>query len=190
MRVSLKSAKPTPQRNGFTLVELVVGMVVISIAFVMMSSMLFPQADRAADSLHRVRSAELAHSILNEIWGKRYDQNTNANGGVPACGAVAKPLLALPAGASCTAEDDFGPDTISGISEGRNDFNDVDDYDGLNINDNMLNSGDTYISRYINYQLAVSVSYYGAGLNSKLVTVDVTTPNGEVITYNAIRRNY
>ncbi|QQX79715.1 prepilin-type N-terminal cleavage/methylation domain-containing protein [Shewanella sp. KX20019] len=178
-------------RKGFTLIELVVGMVVISIAFVMLTSMLFPQADRAADSLHRVRSAELAHSVLNEIWGKRYDQNTNSNGGVPACGAIAKPLLGLPAGLPCTSGDDLGPDTISGVAERRNDYNDVDDYMGLNINSNMLNISDTYASRYINYGLEVIVAYNDPlSLNSKLVTINVTTPSGEVITYNAIRRNY
>ncbi len=179
--------KKSSKSYGFTLVELVVGMVVISIAFVMLSTMLFPQAERAADTLHRVRSAELAHSILNEIWGKRYDQNTNANGGVPACGAVAKPLLGLPAGEVCTDESDFGPDA----TEGRNDFNDVDDYHGLKISDNMLNSNDTYASRYINYDLEVIVTHNNPpSLNSKLVTINVTTPSGEVITYNAIRRNY
>ena len=187
MRASCVKKPSKTSHKGFTLVELVVGMVVISIAFVMLSTMLFPQAERAADTLHRVRSAELAHSILNEIWGKRYDQNTNANGGVPACGAVAKPLLGLPAGVACTAEDDLGPDA----TEGRNDFNDVDDYLGLSITSNMLNSSETYASRYINYALEVRVEYNNLpSLDSKLVTINVTTPSGEVITYNAIRRNY
>ena len=191
MRASCVTKPSKASHKGFTLVELVVGMVVISIAFVMLSTMLFPQAERAADTLHRVRSAELAHSILNEIWGKRYDQNTNANGGVPACGAVAKPLLGLPAGITCTAEDDFGPDTISGVTETRDNFNDVDDYIGLNINSQMLNSSETYASRYINYALEVRVEYNNLpSLDSKLVTINVTTPSGEVITYNAIRRNY
>lgn len=191
MRASCVTKPSKACHKGFTLVELVVGMVVISIAFVMLSTMLFPQAERAADTLHRVRSAELAHSILNEIWGKRYDQNTNANGGVPACGAVAKPLLGLPAGIACTAKDDLGPDTVSGVTESRDNYNDVDDYIGLNINSQMLNSSETYVSRYINYALEVRVEYNDLpSLNSKLVTINVTTPSSEVITYNAIRRNY
>lgn len=174
-------------QKAFTLVELVVGMVVISIAFVLLSTMLFPQAERSADTLHRVRSAELAHSILNEIWGKRYDQNTNANGGVPACGAAENPLLGLPAGKPCTARGSLGSDA----GETRNDYNDVDDYNGLNINSPMLNTSGTYAERYKNYLLSVSVTYNNpANLNTKLVTINVTTPNGEVITYNAIRSNY
>ncbi|MCG9730291.1 type II secretion system GspH family protein [Shewanella sp. Isolate13] len=178
-------------QRAFTLVELVVGMVVISIAFVLLSTMLFPQAERAADTLHRVRSAELAHSILNEIWGKRYDQNTNSNGGVPACGAPAKPAFGLPAGLPCTAPANLGPDTVAGVTEARNDYNDVDDYSGLNINSNMLNSSETYADRYINYGLEVLVAYDNLpNLNTKLVTINVTTPNGEVMTFNAIRSNY
>ncbi|GIU23784.1 type II secretion system GspH family protein [Shewanella schlegeliana] len=178
-------------QKAFTLVELVVGMVVISIAFVLLSTMLFPQAERAADTLHRVRSAELAHSILNEIWGKRYDQNSNANGGVPACGAPAKPAFGLPAGLPCTTPANLGPDTVAGVTETRNDYNDVDDYTGLNIGSDMLNSSETYADRYINYGLEVLVAYNNLpSLNTKLITINVTTPNGEVMSFNAIRSNY
>ena len=191
MRANPLAIMKIKTQKAFTLVELVVGMVVISIAFVLLSSMLFPQAERSADTLHRVRSAELAHSILNEIWGKRYDQNTNANGGVPACGAAAKPAFGLPAGANCTPLAGLGPDTINGVTETRNDYNDVDDYTGLNINSVMLNSTITYAERYRNYLLSVSVEYNNpANLNTKLVTINVTTPNGEVMTFNAIRSNY
>jgi MSHA pilin protein MshD len=175
--------------KGFTLIELVVGMVVLSIALVMLATMLFPQADRAADTLHRVRSAELAHSLLNEIWGKRYDQNTNANGGVPACGAAARPDLGLPAGLACSAESTFGTG-VGTDNESRNDFNDIDDYNGLNQNSLMLNSTDTYVSQYKNYLLSVSVTYPNANRNSKLIAISVTTPSGEAIIYDAIRSNY
>ncbi|QFU24642.1 type II secretion system GspH family protein [Shewanella eurypsychrophilus] len=173
--------------KGFTLIELVVGIVVLSIALVLLTSMLFPQADRAAETLHRVRSAELAHSILNEIWSKRYDQNTNANGGVPACGAEPRPELGLPAGDVCTLPVNFGPDA----GENRNSFNDVDDYHGLSQTSLMLNSANTYASEYPNYQLSVTVTYVNAsGIDTKLIRIDVTTPNSEVITYNAVRSNY
>ncbi|RTR31237.1 type II secretion system protein [Shewanella atlantica] len=189
-----KRAGALVKTKGFTLVELVVGMVVLSIALVMLTSMLFPQADRAAETLHRVRSAELAHSVMNEIWGKRYDQNTNPNGGVPACGAEPRSDLGLPAGLACTTQGNLGPD----IGENRNSYNDVDDYDGLNQNSLMLNAAvttgvnaDTYASRYPNYLMAVAVTYHEhPDLNRKLITVTVTTPSGEQIVYNAVRSNY
>lgn len=171
IKVSIK-AKP---QQGFTLIELVIGMLVIGIAIVMLTSMLFPQADRAASTLHRVRSAELAHSVMNEIWGKRYDQNTNANGGTPACDS--------PLGNNCSTS--LGPE----VGESRNDFNDVDDYNGLNETATMLNSTQTYAAAYPNYSLSVTVAY-GPAPNTKLVTINVTTPDNEVITYNLVRSNY
>jgi MSHA pilin protein MshD len=162
--------------RGFTLIELVIGMMVIGIAIVMLTSMLFPQADRAASTLQRVRSAELAHSVMNEIWGKRYDQNTNPNGGVPACNA--------PTGIACTAA--LGLD-----GESRDMFKDVDDYNGLDEDDNMLDSSQTYVQAYPRYQLQVTVSYLDSATKAqKLITVDVTTPANEVITYQAVRSNY
>jgi MSHA pilin protein MshD len=164
--------------RGFTLIELVVGMMVIAIAIVMLTSMLFPQADRAAKTLHRVRSAELAHSVMNEIWGKRYDQQTNPNGGVPACNA--------PTGIACTAASALGLD-----GESRDTFNDVDDYNDLNETAKMLDSSQTYAQAYPRYQLNVSVEYLDPATQAKkLITVDVTTPANEVITYQALRSNY
>ncbi len=180
-----KGALCERRAKGFTLIELVVGMIVLGIALVMLTSVLFPQADRAAETLHRVRSAELAHSLLNEIWGKRYDQNTNPNGGVPACGASARVDLNLPAGDECTDEADFGANGLS-----RNAYRDVDDYDGLNENNLMLNSSKTYAEEYINYQLSVEVTYPNSDKNSKLIIIKVTTPSGEVITYNGLRSNF
>ncbi|NLQ23829.1 type II secretion system protein [Shewanella sp. S-1] len=174
-KASVKASKKAKPQQGFTLIELVIGMLVIGIAIVMLTSMLFPQADRAASTLHRVRSAELAHSVMNEIWGKRYDQNTNANGGAPACGS--------PLGSNCSTL--LGPE----FGESRNNFNDVDDYNGLNETATMLNSTQTYANAYHNYRLSVTVAN-GAVSNTKLVTINVTTPDNEVITYNMVRSNY
>ncbi len=171
--------------KGFTLIELVVGMIVLGIALVLLTSMLFPQADRAAETLHRVRSAELAHSLLNEIWGKRYDQNTNPNGGIPACGAAERIDLNLPVGAECTDAANFGANGLS-----RNAYRDVDDYHGLNENSLMLNSNKSYADEYIGYQLTVAVTYPNSDKNSKLIAINVTTPSGEVITYHALRSNF
>ncbi|NKF49077.1 type II secretion system protein [Shewanella sp. WXL01] len=171
--------KPLTLHRGFTLIELVIGMLVLSIAIVLMTSMLFPQADRAVENLQRVRSAELAHSVMNEIWGKRFDQNTNPNGGSPACDS------GLPFALACSTT--LGAEA----GEGRNDFNDVDDYIGLNINSNMFDSTQTYADLYPNFGLSVSVEYVDAATRAaKLITVDVTTPTNEVITYQSVRSNY
>jgi MSHA pilin protein MshD len=70
-------------------------------------------------------------------------------------------------------------------------FNDVDDYNGLDEDDNMLDSSQTYVQAYPRYQLQVTVSYLDSATKAqKLITVDVTTPANEVITYQAVRSNY
>jgi MSHA pilin protein MshD len=184
LRKGSQTRQLSPSERGFTLIELVVGMMVIAIAIVMLTSMLFPQADRAAKTLHRVRSAELAHSVMNEIWGKRYDQNTNANGGVPACDSSAGSACSYALATDGTPF--LGPD-----GESRDTFNDVDDYDGLSESDNMLDSSQTYAQAYPRYKLKVSVSYIDSATKAqKLITVAVTTPASEEITYQALRSNY
>ncbi|MBO2605119.1 prepilin-type N-terminal cleavage/methylation domain-containing protein [Shewanella algae] len=163
------------EARGFTLIELVIGMLVLGIALVLLTSVLFPQSDHAAQTLHRVRSAELAQAVINEIWGKRYDEHSGANGGLPACDGLG--------GVSCTQVSDYGPD-----GESRDQFDDIDDYHGLNEQSLMLNSSLSYQSHYPGYSLSVQVSQYQA--NSKLVTVTVTTPAGEAIRYDVLRSNF
>ncbi|WP_394129337.1 prepilin-type N-terminal cleavage/methylation domain-containing protein [Shewanella maritima] len=185
MRFSIQRKKTSPyiafkrvKSTGFTLIELVVGMLVISIALVLMLTMLFPQADRSVETLHRVRSAELAHSVMNEIWGKRYDQNTNPNGGVPACDSAVAGAL------NCST-------TLGPNGEARDNFNDVDDYHGLTINSLMLDSTDTYASLYPNFNMNVTVAYINSATRAqKLITVEVTTPTNESIVYQSVRSNY
>ncbi|MCW3170896.1 prepilin-type N-terminal cleavage/methylation domain-containing protein [Shewanella subflava] len=174
-----KSVRVARQQLGFSLIELVIGMLVISIAIVMLTSMFFPQADRSVESLYRMRSAELAHSVMNEVWGKRFDQQTNPNGGVPACNS--------PLGLPCSTTASLGPDA----GEERDDYNDIDDYHGLTINSFMFNSSQTYAAVYKNFNLNVNVSYVDATTQAaKLITVSVTTPSNEVITYQSVRSNY
>ncbi|MGL4474748.1 MAG: type IV pilus modification PilV family protein [Shewanella sp.] len=159
--------------QGFTLIELIVGMLVLAIALVMIASMLFPQANRASETLHRVRSAELAQAVMNEIWGKRYDQNTNPASGNP-CGLNPNPCSTV-----------MGSDN----SETRQQFNDVDDYNGMTQKATMLNSSLTYSDVYTDYQLQVTVSSTDSSV-SKLINITVTTPFGEQIIYNAVRSNF
>ena len=94
---------------GVSLVELIVFIVIVSIALVPLVGV-FQQATRSnTDPLIRVRSLEAAQSLLDDIIALKYD-GTTPSGGVPACGATGS-------GNSC----DNTPDL---------DLNDVDDYAG------------------------------------------------------------
>lgn len=160
------------KQTGFNLIEVIIGMLVLSIAITMMLTTLFPQANQAVDALYRIRSAELGQSILNEIWSKRYDENTNPGGGEP-CGKTGQP--------ACT--------TVAGPEAGetRNSWDDIDDFNGMTQATTLLGSAQTYGEIYPQYQLAVAVT--SGGVN-RTITIDITTPNGEVITFNAIRSNF
>lgn len=174
---------------GFTLIELVIGMVVFSIALVLFTSLIVPQAIRSVDPIFQVRAAELGQSLINEIASKSFDENSDRTGGANFCDATC-----------LTPMSELGPDG----SEGRAIFDDVDDYHGLNEdNDNIENTlGETTLlnsnSLYAGFSLSVSVVYDAAMNgnpdtvvgNTKLITVTVTTPNDEDIIFSTFRSNY
>lgn len=159
--------------NGFTLVELVVGMLVLATGLVMMATMLFPQADRAAETLHRMRATELAQSLMNEVWSKAFDPNTGS-GGTPACDETALNLC------------DYA---IASVAKNRNQFDNLNDYNGLNQNSRMLNSDQTYAEVYPDYRLNLTVTG-NRSIQSKQIIIEVTTPGNETIRFDAIRSNY
>jgi MSHA pilin protein MshD len=175
--------------SGFTLIELVIGIVVFSIALVLFTSLIVPQAIRSVDPIFQVRATELGQSLMNEITSKSFDEKSDRTGGGTLCDAT-----------TCTGTTHLGPDD----SETRTSYNDVDDYDGLNVSDgNIKNSlNETTIlngsNLYQGFRLNVSVVYDEdmdgtedtvVG-NTKLITVTVTTPNDEDIIFSSFRSNY
>jgi MSHA pilin protein MshD len=174
--------------SGFTLIELVIGIVVFSIALVLFTSLIVPQAIRSVDPIFQVRAAELGQSLINEITSKSFDEESDRTGGGTPCNAT------------CTGTTNLGPDD----GESRTSFNDVDDYHGLNVSDgNIKNSlNETTIlnsnNLYQGFSLNVSVVYDAAmdGTadtvvgSTKLITVTVTTPNDEDIIFSSFRSNY
>jgi MSHA pilin protein MshD len=181
-----------PASLGFTLIELVVGIVVFAIALTLFSSLLVPQAIKSIDPIYQVRATELAQSLLNEISAKSFDENSSRSGGLLRCNEVG----ALP----CTAIANLGPDA----GETRENFNDVDDYHNLSeIDGDILNSlGESIsiggIGLYQGFQANVSVLYDddvdgiddGVIGNRKLIIVSLVTPNDEVIVFSTYRNNY
>ena len=174
---------------GFTLIELVIGIVVFSIALTLYTSLVVPQAIRSVDPIFQVRAAELGQALINEITSKSFDEKSDRTGSATLCDAT-----------TCTGTSNLGPDG----SESRTSFNDVDDYHGLNVSDgNIKNSlNETTIlngsNLYQGFSLNVSVVYDAAmdGTadtvvgNTKLITVTVTTPNDEDIIFSSFRSNY
>jgi MSHA pilin protein MshD len=184
---------------GFTLIELVMGIVVFSIALVLFTSLIVPQAIRSVDPIFQVRAAELGQSLIKEITSRSFDEASTLTVGATLCSPVIAPL--------CTQSVNLGNDEAD-----RANYDDIDDYDGLTEPDvngdinNALNQAiqinNTQI--YSGFSLQVSIfyddnmdgiddaiaggsSYIG---NVKLVKVTVTTPNNENLIFSTFRSNY
>jgi MSHA pilin protein MshD len=185
--------------KGFTLIELVIGMVVFSIALVLFTSLIVPQAIRSVDPIFQVRATELGQSLINEIVSKSFDEASDRVGGSVLCSSTVAPL--------CTASNNFGAE--EGAAN-RENFDDVDDYNNLSESDgnikNTLNESVTLggVNLYQGFSAAVVVIYDdnmdgiddaisgGGGYigRTKLVTVTITTPNNEEIIFSTFRNNY
>ena len=107
---------------GMTMIELVVTIVILAIALLGITFAIQGGVSRSADTTLQVRTVALAQAYLDEILGKRFDENTRVRG-VPPC------RLSAPAGRKCSTT--LGPEA----GEIRSRYDDVDDYNGLDEGD-------------------------------------------------------
>jgi len=171
--------------RGFTLIETIVGIVVLSVAFSIMTTLIYPSIERSASQVHQIKAAELGQSLLNEILGRAFDENSDMIGGMLRCGE---------SGIDCTANNLLGNEEAN-----RALFDDVDDYHGLLISDNNA-LGNDLEDIYQGYSISVTVQndsdYDGDNDGSdnnytaKLITVSVTTPIGDSISFSAYKANF
>jgi MSHA pilin protein MshD len=174
--------------TGFTLIELVVGIVVFAIALTLFTSLILPQSVRSVDPVFQVRAAELGQSLITEIASKSFDEKSDRTSGATICDAA------------CIGNVNLGDD-----GESRANFNDVDDYNNLNQpGASIENALGVATDLYAGFNVRVSVMY-DADMNGiadednsgnlivtnlKLITVIVTTPNDENIIFSTFRSNY
>jgi MSHA pilin protein MshD len=164
------------KQQGVTLVELVISIVIISIAMVAMMSSFSLSMGRSADPLWHNKTLKLGQLYLDEILAKKYDELSPIGG---------LPFVASP---SCTG---LGPDG----SETRVTIDDVDDYHGI------TNSVPTSLtaaldSTYDDYRITITVQCDGSDVaasgnnHAKIITVTVTPPNQSPIAFSAYKGNY
>ncbi|TWX72710.1 prepilin-type N-terminal cleavage/methylation domain-containing protein [Colwellia sp. C1TZA3] len=205
-----KSAKftlPTSVgQQGFTLIEIIVGIVVLSIAFSIFTSLIYPLANQSAKQVHQIKAAELGQSMINEILAKAFDENSDMSGGLYRCGEDSNNDGEVKAddGETCTLTENLGPDIDEKDDDGNDErakFDDVDDYHNLSVIGSSLGSSDAIEQLYIGYQIKVQVSNdsdysgdYDANIDNnftaKLITVTVTTPQGFDFVFAVYRVNF
>ncbi len=174
-------------QKGFTLIELVIGIVVFSIAMTMVFSVIIPRSQGSVDPIYQVRAAKLASALMSEIRSKAYDENSNPSLGAGPCGDN---------GSACSTT--LGAEELDGSTPDRNLFDDVDDYHGFTIDGLLLSDNSAkYADLYANYNLNVSVVYGGdydgtadGATNAKLITITVEMPNKETVSFASYRGNY
>ena len=181
--------------NGFTLIELVIGIVAFSISLSIITSLLLPQAQRSVEPILQVRATELAQSLLNEISAKSFDQNSDRDSGLTRCNEDLNndgDVVDDPDEKACTAEENFGNEE----DDNREDYNDVDDYHNINVSDGeIVNSlGEAFIvngkNLYQGFSANISVTYTDVNQSGKLITVTVITPTGQSLSFATIRSNF
>lgn len=169
--------------RGFSLIELIVGLVVMSIALTFLTTLFFSNPSRSVEPLLQIRAAQFGSALMDEILSKKFDELT-PEGGMPACTA-------------CSV-------TLGADSESRDSYDDVDDYHDscsapIALTDALGNSP----VNYANYAMEVCVFYDdnydgvddgATGNTAKLITINIYLPSGSglnaPLTFSAYKGNY
>jgi MSHA pilin protein MshD len=172
------------KQQGFTLIELIVGIVVLTISLSIVSTLIAPAEEKSADNVLQIKASELAQSLMSDITSRAFDDNSDMSGGRIRCGE--------PADGTNPCSVILGPDVGENPSD-RNSFDDVDDFDGFNERVNSTN--DPIDGGYAQFIINVSVVYAGTDLGltndlAKRITVAVTTPLGTAIEFTSHKANF
>jgi MSHA pilin protein MshD len=187
---SFKSANKNITK-GFTLIELIVGIVVLSISFSLLISLILPLSEKSAEQIHQVRASELGQSMMNEILARAFDEKSDMAGGLVRCSEGI---------AECASPDEsdayhLGADTGE-VKHAL--FNDVDDYINFNFTTDTNASGDSFTELYPGFDVHISVCYsnFNGACNNisveraKLITITVTTPQDFDFVFSFYKANF
>jgi MSHA pilin protein MshD len=159
------------RQQGLTLVELVIMLIIISVALVGSLRVFSLLSGRSADALLQSRATSLAQIYLDEILARQFDEATGP-AGVPPYNGV------------CRITDD---------GESRAQYDDVDDYNGINAEDPAL-IDQTLAGLYSGYSVSVDVNCDNSlGINTggaKRIDLAITAPDGRISRFTAYKGNF
>jgi len=153
---------------GFSLIELVITIVIISIALTALSSSLFSAVGRNADPLWQAKATHLAQAYLDEILAMRYAETSPLGGGSIS---------------SCNVDGAETGETARSL------FDDVDDYHDLTETADFLDVSAT--SNYTGYSIVIAVTCVGptnaGSTSSKLIVITITSPTTQTLVFSTFR---
>ena len=192
----LAPAMSARSQQGFSLIELITGIVVLAIALSLVTAVLGPLYIKSTDPWHQVRATELGQSMLNDIMSRSFDQQSPRSGSMLRCGESGAPACTVQ-----NADGSWPADPGESEADNRLRFNDVDDFDNFTANGSLLTNilAEDLADLYRSYQLTVSVSYAAAGEvggislaadQVKVITVTVRTPTGNELQFSSYKGNW
>jgi len=177
-------------KAGFTLIEIVVGIIVLAVSLTIVSSIFLPQANKTITPMYQIKATALGKRIMDQVLIRYYDDTTASTGGFIRCGET---IVGVPV-TDCSTK--LGLDAGE-IRSSPNGFNDVDDYQ-VYCDDDPTTVLGFFTDEYPGYGLKICVTQaaqkFGgnAGANdvAKRVQVTVYMPNSETITLSSFKGNY
>lgn len=185
-------------QRGFTLIEIIIGIVVIAIVTLVVTAGMGPLFRQTVDPWQQVRAAELGQSLMNEIMARKFDDANTAsyrcgerdpeNQSVIVTESCTNPPN--PTSASCPTVGNPLPHIDN--SETRGDFDDVDDFNCVGITTTELSNifGDDIDADYYRGFSAEIRVYAVVDDQLKQIDIDVVTPQGERIEFSSLRGNW
>lgn len=172
-----KISRFSKQEQGATLVELVMTIVIISVAIAGVVGAFSLITGRSADPLNQTRAVSLSQRYMDEILFKKFDESSPMGGGH---------LMT-----SCSAN---GPES----GETRANWNDIDDYDEINNETpsdywGSLNPELGYEQFVVSVSVACvsdPVTELGVDVEVKRVDITITDPTGNNYLFSAYRGNF
>ena len=200
----------TTRQKGFSLIELVMFIVIVSVAVAAIAQIFSTNVIHSPEPLLREKALKLANFYMDEIMGKRWEENTPAGGGcietgsnycTTYCAALTFPdcNFCTRTGGACVA-----PATIAALAtneEGlRSDFDDIDDYRSGNLSatpsfpDTTGVNGESPLNDVAGYAVSVAISEVPLGgipaNDVRQITITVTSPLGESLALTRYRINF
>tara|TARA_B110000211_G_scaffold122546_1_gene141333 strand:- start:4297 stop:4782 length:486 start_codon:yes stop_codon:yes gene_type:complete len=157
--------------QGMSLVEMILTIVIISVAMVASLRSFSVLSGRSSDVMVQTRALDLAQLYLDEIMSHRFDEDTGVYGTPTFTGA-------------CRITDD---------GENRDDYDDVDDFAEIS-NEVPALIDSSLAADYAGFTVSVDVTCDDSiGVNTdgaKLVTVTITDPIGNDSVFSVYKGNY
>ena len=177
--------------QGFTLIEIIIGLVLSTLSISLVATAIFPLMTRSVEPLFQIRAAEIAQSILDDVMSRRYDETTPL-GGAPICSITTVPCTAIASLGVDTGESHRGTfDDVDDYHRFCNADNDIEDVFGDNLSTGGFTPGYTFrmcVGYDGNYN---GVTNQAAEQNAKLITVTVTPPmQASPVVISVYRANY